>query len=143
MTHRLLLASTFIALFLAAAGATQGATVEAKSAALADIKSAIASAHEGDTVVVPAGEVSWTSPLVITKGITLQGATSIGGYLSSPAVTDKTVILDDVTAAKPRPSVAKATAIVTAKARGVAPDTFSRPNSWGYWTRSGNCRSAA
>ena len=94
--HRFLQASAFTAVFLTAAGATQGATVEAKSPALADVKSAIASAHEGDTVTVPAGEASWTSTLVITKGITLQGATSIGGNLSNPVVTDKTVILDDV-----------------------------------------------
>ena len=54
-THRFLQASAFIAVFLVAAGATQGATVEAKSPALADVKSAIASAHEVDTVTVPAG----------------------------------------------------------------------------------------
>ena len=96
VTHRFLQASAFIAVFLAAAGATQGATVEAKSPALADVKSAIASAHDGDTVTVPAGTASWTSTLVITKGITLQGATNIGGNLSSPEVSDQTIILDDV-----------------------------------------------
>jgi hypothetical protein len=85
-----------IATFLTAAGAAKGATVEAKSPALADVKSAIASARDGDTVMVPAGEASWTSPLVITKGITLQGATSIDGSSKSPAVTDRTVVLDDV-----------------------------------------------
>src|SRR5205085_624519 len=84
------------AMFLAAADQTKGATVEAKSAALADVKSAIASARDGDTVIVPAGEASWTSTLLITKGITLQGSTSIGGNLSSPMVTDKTVVLDDI-----------------------------------------------
>ncbi len=94
--HPLLPVVALTAMFLAAAGPAQGATVEAKSAALADVKSAIALAREGDTVIVPAGEASWTSTLVITKGITLQGATSIGGNLSSPVVTDKTVILDDV-----------------------------------------------
>ena len=88
--------TAFAALLLAAAGQAKGAIVEAKSAALADVESAIAAAHEGDTVTVPAGEASWTSPLVITKGITLQGATTIDGSLSSPAVTDKTVVLDDV-----------------------------------------------
>src|SRR5205807_1642349 len=51
---------------------------------------------EGDTVTVPAGTASWTSTLSITKGITLQGATSISSSLSSPVVTDKTIILDDV-----------------------------------------------
>jgi hypothetical protein len=100
MTEPLLPLAVFTALFLLAAGHAKGASVEAKSAAMADIKSAIAAAREGDTVIVPAGEVSWTSPLVITKGITLKGATSIDGSLSSPAVTDRTIVLDDV----PRPS---------------------------------------
>src|SRR5438132_12421156 len=90
------LAASFAVLFLAAASQAKAASVEAKSAALEDVKSAIASASEGDTVAVPAGTASWTSTLVITKGITLQGATSISGNLSSPVVTDKTIILDDV-----------------------------------------------
>jgi len=97
MTEPLLPLAAFTALFLLAAGHMEGATVEAKSAAIADIKSAIAAAGEGDTVIVPAGETSWTSTLVITKGITLQGATRIDGNLNSPVITDKTVILDDVT----------------------------------------------
>jgi hypothetical protein len=61
------------------------ATVQAKSVALSDVVSAIRSASEGDTVVVPAGTASWTSTLSIKKGITLQGAGN-----------DKTIILDDV-----------------------------------------------
>ena len=68
VTHRFLQASTFIALFLTAAGQAKGATVEAKSAALADVKSAIASAHDGDTVTVPAGEASWTSTSGYNEG---------------------------------------------------------------------------
>jgi hypothetical protein len=88
--------TVFTGLLLAAAVQAKGAIVEAKSAALADVESAIAAAHEGDTVTVPAGEASWASPLVITKGITLQGATTIDGSLSNPAVTDRTVVLDDV-----------------------------------------------
>jgi hypothetical protein len=89
-----------IAIFIASACEAQGGTIEAKSVSLADVKSAIASAREGDTVKVPAGQGSWASPLVISKGITLQGATSISGSLSSPAVTDGTIVLDDV----PRPN---------------------------------------
>jgi len=96
ITHHWLGLTAAIWVFLGIPGTAKGGTVEAKSPSLADVKSAIASAHEGDTVVVPPGEASWTSPLVITKGITLQGATSIDGPASSPAVTDKTVILDDV-----------------------------------------------
>ena len=96
MTQPLWPLATFTALFLLAAGHAKSATVEAKSAALADVKSAIASAGEGDTVTVPAGTASWASTLTITKGITLKGATTIDGSLSSPEVTDGTIILDDV-----------------------------------------------
>src|SRR5262249_33923361 len=99
MTNPLCLAAALMALLTSTASHTNGATVEAKSAELADVKSAIASAREGDTVTVPAGTVNWASTLVITKSITLQGATSIGGSLSSPVVTDQTVILDEI----PRP----------------------------------------
>jgi len=83
----------------------EAAVINAKSASLADVSFAIRSAHEGDTVIVPAGTASWTSSLVITKGITLQGATSIGDSLNSPTVTDETVVLDDVPRkARGRPS---------------------------------------
>src|SRR5438874_3802777 len=79
-----------------------GATIGAKSASLGDVESAIGSAHEGDTVIVPAGTASWTSTLVITKGITLKGATSIGGSISSPVVTDETIILDELPRRSPQ-----------------------------------------
>jgi hypothetical protein len=84
------------AMFLIAVATAKSGTVEAKSGALENVKLAIASAREGDTVTVPAGEASWTSPLVITKAITLQGATSIEGNVSNPTVTDKTVVFDDL-----------------------------------------------
>ncbi len=61
------------------------AIINAASVSFADVASAIALASDGDTVVVPGGTVSWTSILLVTKGITLQGAGN-----------DATVILDDV-----------------------------------------------
>ena len=85
---------------LVAADRIDGAIINAKSAALRDVDSAIGSAREGDTVVVPAGTVSWNSSLFITKGITLQGATDISGSVSNPVVTDQTIIVDDL----PRPN---------------------------------------
>src|SRR5260370_29631606 len=94
-------------MLLAAASTARGSTVEAKSVELTDVKSAIVSAREGDTVIVPSGTASWTSPLVITKGITLQGATSINGSSSSPAVTDRTIVLDDVPRQSRRQASAK------------------------------------
>jgi hypothetical protein len=97
LRHCLLNVAGFItATVLGISTGVEAAVINAKSVSLADVSSAVRSAHEGDTVAVPAGTASWTSSLVITKGITLQGATSIGGSLTSPTVTDETVILDDV-----------------------------------------------
>ena len=54
-------------------------------------------AADGDTIVIPAGTFSWTARLDITKGITLQGQTTItGAGTSNPTITDATVIKDDV-----------------------------------------------
>ena len=83
--HLLRVAGLVTGILLPALNQAKGATIDAKSGSLADVSSAIASAHDGDTVVVPAGTASWTSTLSITKGITLRGA----GY-------DATVILDDI-----------------------------------------------
>jgi hypothetical protein len=76
--------------------AEAGVTITAQSASFLDVSSAIALASNGDTVVVPAGTASWSSTLVISKGITLQGATTITGPSSSPTVTDATIIVDNV-----------------------------------------------
>jgi hypothetical protein len=73
------------------------ATVTAKSVALADVNSAVASAAEGDTVIVPTGTASWTATLVLKKGITLQGQTKLEGSDSSHfIVKEGTVVLDNV-----------------------------------------------
>jgi len=66
--------------------------IKARSISVADVDSAIASASDGDTVVLPTGTASWTSTVVLTKGITIEGAGN-----------DKTVILDDIpVATEPR-----------------------------------------
>jgi hypothetical protein len=83
-------------MLLAMVNPLEAAVINAKSVSLRDVDSAIRSAHEGDTVIVPAGTASWNSTLVLTKGITLQGATVIAGSRSAPTVTDGTVILDDL-----------------------------------------------
>ena len=57
------------ALLFAAYRAAQATTISATSPSFAAVSAAISSAHNGDTVIVPAGTASWTSPLVITKGI--------------------------------------------------------------------------
>jgi hypothetical protein len=52
-------------------------------------------ASEGDKIILPAGTFSWTSRLNVTKGITLQGATTIAGSAWSPTVADATIIQDN------------------------------------------------
>ena len=96
LMHCLLPISGLTMTFLLPARVANCSTVEANTPELADVKAAILSAHENDTVKVPPGTASWTSTLIITKGITLQGATGIEGSLDNPAVTDKTIILDEV-----------------------------------------------
>jgi hypothetical protein len=51
-----------------------GATVNAASCSRTDVGNAVTTSTYGDTVAVPPGTCTWTSPLTITKGITLQGA---------------------------------------------------------------------
>jgi hypothetical protein len=53
-------------------------------------------ASDGDTITLPAGTFSWTSRLDITKGIMLQGATTItGAGTGFPRITDATIIKDN------------------------------------------------
>jgi hypothetical protein len=52
-------------------------------------------ARDGDTITLPAGTFDWTSDVRITKNITLQGQTTIGGTPQNPVINDATTILDD------------------------------------------------
>ncbi len=54
----------------------QAATINASSCSAANIQTAINAASDGDTVVVPPGNCTWSSSVTIpnTKGVTLQGA---------------------------------------------------------------------
>jgi len=86
------------ALLFAAYRAAQATTISATSPSFAAVSAAISSAHNGDTVIVPAGTASWTSPLVITKGITLKGQTTISNAGTSTAsANDQTVIRNNNT----------------------------------------------
>ncbi len=77
-----------------------GATVNARSPALADVSTAIALAKDGDTVTVPAGTAHWTNQLSISKGVILRGATTVtGAGTKTPTVSDLTVIINDATGA--------------------------------------------
>src|SRR5262249_54957196 len=89
-----------------------GATRNAASPSYSDVNCAVngggpdsngvyfnGAAADGDTVVIPAGIASWTSGLVISHGITLQGQTVItGDHAAYPnmTATDNTIIQDDV-----------------------------------------------
>jgi len=68
--------------------------INAASPSLADVKRAIASAADGDTVIVPAGRAAWTSALIITKGITIQGQTTVDS--DSGTADDQTVLVDNL-----------------------------------------------
>jgi len=68
----------------------------AVSPKLSDVSAAIDQASDGDTVVVPAGTVSWTSSLTVTKGISIKGATTVDTSTASGVANDLTVILDDI-----------------------------------------------
>src|SRR6266487_2116757 len=47
-------------------------------------------ARDGDIIVLPPGIFRWTSTLNITKGITLQGATTISGAsTANPVINDR------------------------------------------------------
>jgi len=70
------LGALFVSVFLAADVELRAATLTAASVSLLDVTAAIASAVNGDTVIIPAGKASWTSNLVITKAITLMGQTT-------------------------------------------------------------------
>ncbi len=65
--------------------ACEAATRRAASVSLSDVKAAVASAQNGDTIVIPPGTAIWTESLAINKAITIQG--------QGPA---KTVITNDI-----------------------------------------------
>jgi hypothetical protein len=75
-------------------------TINARSVAYADVAAAVALARDGDTVIVPAGTADWSATLTVTKGIKIQGATTLadtsgaGGEKNHP--TDRTIINDRV-----------------------------------------------
>jgi hypothetical protein len=88
------LSSVLAALLFAASGAAQARTINAASPSHVDVTNAIASAVDGDTVIVPAGTASWTSGITLTKGITLIGQTTTNPVAKT--ANDQTIILDDV-----------------------------------------------
>jgi hypothetical protein len=72
------------------------AAVYDSDGSVASVQAAINQAKDGDTITLPSGTFSWTHRLDITKGITLQGATTItGAGTGNPTIYDGTIIKDD------------------------------------------------
>jgi elongation factor P hydroxylase len=71
------------------------ATVYHSNGSKASVQALHNAAHDGDTITLPAGTFSWTTMLLITKGITIQGQTTVTGPASNPVVNDLTVIQDN------------------------------------------------
>ena len=90
-------AAAFVMLIWSGFSAPQcGATVYHSDGSEPNVRALHDSAHDGDTITLPSGTFSWTQRINITKGITLQGATTIDGAgTSNPTVTDATIIKDN------------------------------------------------
>jgi len=85
--------SLFVAvLFFAVSGVAQAATINAASCSEADVTTAMAATVDGDTVLLPAGTATWSSSLVVTKGITIIGQTTVDS--AAGTANDQTIILD-------------------------------------------------
>ncbi|PYK22216.1 MAG: hypothetical protein DME59_20235, partial [Verrucomicrobia bacterium] len=73
-----------------------GATVHDSDGTQANVQALLHAAHDGDTIMIPAGTFSWTSRVDITKGITLKGQTTItGAGTANPTVNSLTIIQDN------------------------------------------------
>jgi hypothetical protein len=74
---------------------SMASVIKASSPALRDVESAITSAGNDDTVIVPAGTARWTTTLIINKPITVIGQTSTDP--AAGTTVDKTIVQDDIT----------------------------------------------
>src|SRR4029077_10736619 len=75
-----------------------GATVYHSDGSAANVQALVNAARDGDTITLPVGRFSWTQNLNITKGITLQGQTTVAGNAMDSggfAVTDNSIVLDN------------------------------------------------
>ena len=92
-------AAAFVILILSGFSAPHcGATVYHSDGSVASVQALHKAAHDGDTITLPSGTFRWNATLNITKGITLQGNTTVTGNAMDAngfTVTDNTIILDD------------------------------------------------
>jgi hypothetical protein len=74
----------------------QANTINALSCSSSNVQTALNSSTNGDTVVVPSGSCGWTTQVVVSTGVTLQGQTVCTGSgnpsVGSMSCTDSTTI---------------------------------------------------
>jgi hypothetical protein len=88
------LSSILAVLLFAVSSAAQASIINAASPSRADVVTAINSAANGDTIIVPAGTASWTTGITVTKGITLQGQTTTNS--ANGTANDQTILVDNL-----------------------------------------------
>src|SRR5512132_1830284 len=73
-----------------------GAAVYQSNGSEASVRACINLANEADIITLPAGTFTWTQPMDVTKGITIQRQTTItGAGTANPVINDLTIIKDD------------------------------------------------
>jgi len=73
-TSRALHVAVGLLLMVVCATSAKTAIVNARSVSMIDVSTAVNAAAAGDTVQIPAGTATWTSPVVLNKGIQIIGA---------------------------------------------------------------------
>jgi hypothetical protein len=65
--------AVLVIVMLISSARSYAATIYAKSASYSDVSYAVSQATYGDTVVVPAGKANWSTELIVTKYMTIEG----------------------------------------------------------------------
>ena len=85
-------AALWACIFFSLLARVEAATINAASPSLANVATAVSSARDGDTVLIPAGTAIWTTGLSIKKAITLQG-NGIGSTIIKDGIPNGTRLL--------------------------------------------------
>lgn len=91
------ISSWLLAILLLGSFQLQAGDVAASSCSSADVNTAIGTAVDGDTVIVPSGSCTWSAQVLIpnTKGVSLQGA-GIGSTIITDNLTTDDILQLDV-----------------------------------------------
>src|SRR5947209_4817881 len=90
-------------IFLTLLGRIEAPTLTEGSQSLIDVHTAVSSAVDDDTVIIPAGTATWTNGLAINKAITLQG-NGIGNTIIKDGMTSNTLGLLGCTLVSGKPT---------------------------------------